>query len=236
MQNQLQRTIGIIAGIVVIAGVGGVTIYQENNIAPINAPINTSNIESTTTQTITSTVVSTVKTPVSKTTPTTKTVTTYKTVCTGAGGGEDDDGGAVQTCTKVPVTTTVPVNSIPTPAPAPVGSTAATPPVATVPKQYSTIYKNGTYSATGSYGSPGGTENISVTLTLTNDIITDITVTPGAYDRRSQSYQNIFISNYKQYVVGKNIASVNLGKISSSSLTPIGFNDALAQIKANAKV
>jgi len=155
LQNPLQKKIGIIAGIAVVLGVIGITIFQES-----------------------------------------------------------DDGGAVA---NTPVVSTPPT------------------PVATIPKNYTSVYKNGNYSATGSYDSPGGTENVSVSLTLTNDIITNVSVTSGAYDRRSQSYQNIFIANYKQYVIGKNIASVNLGKISSSSLTPIGFNDALLKIKAQAK-
>jgi uncharacterized protein with FMN-binding domain len=109
---------------------------------------------------------------------------------------------------------------------------------AIVPKQTASTastYTDGTYSATGSYGSPGGQEQLSVTLTLVNDIITAVSVTPLAYDRRSQNYQNIFISGYKQYVIGKNIADVNLTRVSGSSLTPIGFNNALAQIKAQAK-
>lgn len=96
-------------------------------------------------------------------------------------------------------------------------------------------YKNGTYSATGSYMSPGGEDQISVTLTLKNDTITDVSVTPAAGDRTSERYQNRFISGYKQYVIGKNIADVQLTAVSGSSLTPIGFNDALAQIKAQAK-
>ena len=97
-------------------------------------------------------------------------------------------------------------------------------------------YKDGAYSATGTYFSPGGEDRISVTLTLKKDIITDVSVTPEPGSRTSAKYQDMFIGSYKQYVVGKNIGSVNLGKISGSSLTAGGFNDALAQIKAEAKV
>jgi hypothetical protein len=42
-------------------------------------------------------------------------------------------------------------------------------------------------------------------------------------------------ADYKQYVVGKKIDEVQLTKVSGSSLTPQGFNDALAKIKAEAK-
>lgn len=109
-----------------------------------------------------------------------------------------------------------------------------TPPADTT-KQSAFVYKNGTYSATGSYMSPGGPDQIAVTLTLANDIITDISVTPEPGDNHSAMYQNKFASGYKQYVIGKNIADVNLSVVSGSSLTPQGFNDALAQIKIQAK-
>jgi uncharacterized protein with FMN-binding domain len=117
-----------------------------------------------------------------------------------------------------------------TPAP----KTALTPPV-DVPKKSASIYKDGTYSATGSYMSPGGPDQIGVNVTLKNDIITDVNATPEAGDNTSARYQNKFISGYKAYVLGKNIASVYLTKVSGSSLTPKGFNDAIAQIKVQAK-
>lgn len=120
----------------------------------------------------------------------------------------------------------------------PVGSQSTA--VAIVPKDISKklnlAHKNGTYSATGSYDSPGGQDQLGVTVTLANDIITKVSITPGAGDNISEKYQNMFISGYKKYVVGKNIADVNLSKVSGSSLTPIGFNDALAQIKSQAKI
>ncbi|MEI6022809.1 MAG: hypothetical protein WCQ32_03135 [bacterium] len=99
----------------------------------------------------------------------------------------------------------------------------------------SSTYKNGSYSATGSYMSPGGEDQIAVTLTIANDIVTAASVTPEAGDHTSARYQEKFISGYQGYVVGKNIASIYLTKVSGASLTPKGFNDALNQIKAQAK-
>ena len=96
-------------------------------------------------------------------------------------------------------------------------------------------YKDGTYTAVGSYMSPGGEDQISVTLTLANNIITDASVTPEPGDHMSAKYQSMFASGYKQYVVGQNINIVNLVKVSGSSLTPKGFDDALAQIKSQAQ-
>ena len=84
--------------------------------------------------------------------------------------------------------------------------------------------------------SPGGEDQLGVSVTLKDDIITSASVTNMANDGRSQRYQDMFISGYKQYVIGKNIADVSLSKVSGSSLTPGGFNDALAQIKSQAAV
>jgi len=106
-------------------------------------------------------------------------------------------------------------------------------PVAPKPTQ-SSPYKNGTYVATGSYDSPAGIERVGVSITLQNGIIESATVTNEAQDGTSSRYQNKFISGYKQYVIGKNIADVSLSRVSGSSLTPIGFNQALAKIKTEA--
>jgi hypothetical protein len=103
-------------------------------------------------------------------------------------------------------------------------------------KRSSSVYKDGTYSAVGLYMSPGGGDTVSVTVTLAKDIVVESEVVSGANDRTSERYQNRFISGYKQYVVGKNIADLHLTKVSGASLTPIGFNDALAQIKARAQI
>lgn len=97
-------------------------------------------------------------------------------------------------------------------------------------------YKDGTYTATGDYQSPSQAEQITITVTLKNGVITDTSATNGAPDPTSQKFQNQFISGYKQQVVGKNINDVTLSRVSGSSLTPTGFNDALSKIKTQAHV
>ena len=97
------------------------------------------------------------------------------------------------------------------------------------------IYKNGTYSAVGTYEEPDGQASIKVTLTIQNDIVTSADVVSASGDRTSVRYQNKFISGYKQYVVGKKITDINIKKVSGSSLTPDGFNKALESIKTQAK-
>ncbi len=95
-------------------------------------------------------------------------------------------------------------------------------------------YKDGTYSATGSYNSPGGREEIAVTLTLSNGVITSSSVKGESSSPASTQFQKEFINNYKQYVTGKSIANLKLSKVAGSSLTPAGFNAALEKIKSQA--
>ncbi len=105
----------------------------------------------------------------------------------------------------------------------------------TNPEIQNLIYTDGTYSAIGNYNSPGGAETIGVSLVLKDDIITSATVTAQATRPQSKMFQDMFIGAFASQVVGKNIADLNLSKISGSSLTPKGFNDAVAKIKAQAK-
>jgi len=109
---------------------------------------------------------------------------------------------------------------------------------ATVPENTpaKSTYKDGTYSADGNYFSPGGSEQIALRLNIKDDIIADaVTEANSPSGPTAIRYQAIFVANFKQYVVGKKIDEVKLDKVSGSSLTPKGFNDALNKIKAQAK-
>ena len=97
-------------------------------------------------------------------------------------------------------------------------------------------YKDGTYTADGTYQSPTMTEKITVSVTLKNGVITDTSAKNDAPDKVGKKFQDQFISGYKQQVVGKKIGDVQLSRVSGSSLTPAGFNDALDQIKTQAHV
>ncbi|HEU5114669.1 MAG TPA: hypothetical protein VFT82_02800 [Candidatus Paceibacterota bacterium] len=134
-----------------------------------------------------------------------------------------------ETASSASAQPTVDVTSPATPVTAPSGSSNA--PTSSVASKY----KDGTYQATGTYESPGGSESIGVSLTLKSGVVTAATVTRGANDSWSERYQSMFISGYKAYVVGKNIDTINLDRVSGSSLTPKGFNAALTQIKSEAK-
>ena len=102
-------------------------------------------------------------------------------------------------------------------------------------KVSTSVYKDGTYTAIGSYMSPGGLDKLGVTVTLKNDVVVETSVEQMAGDPRSASYEKMFADNYQALVVGQKISDLNLTKVSRSSLTPKGFNDAIAKIKSQAK-
>jgi uncharacterized protein with FMN-binding domain len=93
-------------------------------------------------------------------------------------------------------------------------------------------YADGTYTAIGQYGSLPS--SIGVSVTLVDDVITAVTVTPQATDPTSLDYQTRFARAIPTLVVGRNIDEVNLSKVAGSSGTPDGFNAAIQRIKAQA--
>lgn len=114
-------------------------------------------------------------------------------------------------------------------------STTAEPSATPGAQSQITAYKDGTYSADGIYTTPENQEKIGVTVTLKDNIITAADVQEKAVLRESQRYQEDFISGYKEKVIGKNINDVKLSRVSGSSLTSRGFNNAINQIKQQAK-
>ena len=97
------------------------------------------------------------------------------------------------------------------------------------------MYKDGTYSVVGQYVSPGGVEEVGIEVTVKNDLIVDAKSTPKSTRPVSIGFQGIFTDNFKVLVVGKKLGEVVLDKVSGSSLTPKGFNDAIVKIKTQAK-
>lgn len=106
---------------------------------------------------------------------------------------------------------------------------------ATVDSTDTSSYKDGTYSATGSYLSPGGRESIDLTVVIKDGVITDTTLATHASSRDSSQYQELFADHYKSLVVGKSINGLSLSRVAGSSLTSNGFNDALDEIRTEAR-
>ncbi|TAJ48023.1 MAG: hypothetical protein EPO52_07540 [Herbiconiux sp.] len=95
-------------------------------------------------------------------------------------------------------------------------------------------YTDGTYEATGTYTSPNGQEEVDVSITLANDVITAVTVTPQASNPNSVRYQNEFADGIAAVVVGQDIDEIQVSRVAGSSLTSGGFNEAVETIKSEA--
>ena len=111
----------------------------------------------------------------------------------------------------------------------------ATAPSAPTESAVSSAYNDGTYTAEGPYRSPMGSENITVALTVADDTVTAVSVTPHGVEA-SAFWQGKFVSGVQTLVVGKRLTDLQLTNVSGSSLTPIGFNVAVEAIRAQAKM
>lgn len=98
----------------------------------------------------------------------------------------------------------------------------------------SSSLKDGTYSATGDYQSPGGASAVAVTVSLKSGVITAVQVVPKADNPTAQQYEAQFASGIGAVAVGKKIAGLQVGAVSGSSLTSQGFEQALAKIRTKA--
>ncbi|MDF2497554.1 hypothetical protein ACLRGH_08665 [Arthrobacter koreensis] len=96
-------------------------------------------------------------------------------------------------------------------------------------------YQDGEYTATGSYIPPSNTkEEVTVSLTLADGVVTDLQVSTSGNHPTSKRYQAEFTNGVQQEVVGKPLDEVKVDKVASSSLTSSGFNKALDEIKSEA--
>ncbi len=95
-------------------------------------------------------------------------------------------------------------------------------------------YQDGTYTADGTYQTPGGQETLTVTLAVKNGTVTSVKATGSGSTPNAQHYEQAFESGMAAVVVGKQLATLQVGTIAGSSLTPQGFNAAVDKIKTEA--
>ena len=110
----------------------------------------------------------------------------------------------------------------------PTPTTEATP-------ESTSVYADGTYIAEGDYVAPSGVETVSVSLTIADDVVTDVSVTGDAVDHEAIEFQELFARSIAAEVLGKDIAGLSVTRVSGSSLTSAGFNAALEKIRAEAQ-
>ena len=97
-------------------------------------------------------------------------------------------------------------------------------------------FRDGTYSAQGNYLTPGGDEAIGVRLTVASGRVVRSRVEVEATSPTAQQFQRQFASRYAAEVVSRDLASLGVSRVAGASLTSLGFDNALATIKAAARV
>ncbi|WP_193596514.1 FMN-binding protein [Microbacterium sp. YJN-G] len=97
-------------------------------------------------------------------------------------------------------------------------------------------YTDGTYTAEGAYRTPETVETISVTLTLEDDVVTDVEVVGDPIAPETTKYQGQFIAGIADVVVGKKLDELQVDRVAGSSLTSGGFDQAVVKIKDEAAV
>ncbi len=128
---------------------------------------------------------------------------------------------AAATTATTDTTTVAAEDSTPTPAPA-----------------NDSTYKDGTYTVSADYVAPSrSSHTVDVTLTLADDVVTDVNVEFGGdKDVEGSNYnQGKFVAAYKTLVVGKTLDSISLSRVGGASLTTNAFNEALAEVKTKAQ-
>lgn len=99
-----------------------------------------------------------------------------------------------------------------------------------------TKYRNGSYTAKSSYRTPSSSaEPISITVTISEDLITSLTIAEDSSDTTSEFYKKKFSEGIQGIIVGKSVDTVSPDKVNGSSLTANGFNKALEEIQKNSR-
>lgn len=105
----------------------------------------------------------------------------------------------------------------------------ATSPVTAQP----TDFKNGTYSSQVSYRTPDGNYQLNLSMTISNDTVTNSNVSFDSKGARD-SYSKRFLNSYSSQVTNKDLSQINLSRVGGASLTTKAFNNAVISIEQQA--
>jgi hypothetical protein len=105
-----------------------------------------------------------------------------------------------------------------------------------VPAEPAETGLNGNYEYEVTYFTPGGATEMTVSFLMENSVITDVSMAGNPQHSTSIQYQRKLQTGLDTLIVGKELTAVDAvpSKTSGSSLTPKAFNDALAQLQAEA--
>ena len=140
-------------------------------------------------------------------------------------GDEDEKGNGDDKKVNTPVAPVIPVVPVTKPV-----DTSTQPGV-----KVTTKYADGTYAKVGNYQSPGGNETVTVTVSVKDEVIQSVNVVKGTDNETSLRFQGLFVDGVNSEVVGRKLSDVKVGVVNGSSLTGIGFNKAIEEIKVAAQ-
>lgn len=119
--------------------------------------------------------------------------------------------------------------------PAP-GDVRAVPPVlAPTLREHGDDVPDGTWTASGTYETPGGAQRLDVTVTLDDGEVRALRVDPAAVNSTSRRFQERFASAVVDEVVGLPLADVQVDRLAGSSSTGRGFMAALEAVVRGAR-
>lgn len=95
---------------------------------------------------------------------------------------------------------------------------------------------NGTYTSTQTYSVHGKTDTVKTTLVISDDTITDMTMTWVSGNKDSQSWVTNYQSVVSSKIEGQKITDITSAYVSGSTLTSNAFKNAIIDIKSQAKV
>lgn len=99
-----------------------------------------------------------------------------------------------------------------------------------------TRYRDGSYVAQGRYLTPGGAEAIGVQLKVAGGRIVTSEIQVEATSPTARQFQRQFATRLATRVLSQPLAAVSVTRVAGASLTSLGFDNALAQIRGEARV
>lgn len=87
-------------------------------------------------------------------------------------------------------------------------------------------------SETVIYSAKRFSESMTVDATFNNQTIIDLQIKNEFTNRESSSYQAAFVSEIKQYVVGKKISEINVSIVAGATYTTAAFMEAISRMQS----
>ena len=137
----------------------------------------------------------------------------------------------VETDTTLDVAPELPTEVV-EPEPATVSEVAEPEPVVVPASEFA----DGSYTTRVSYLTPSrSSHDMDVTLTIENDVVVASSITYDGGDGPGNSHHRRFDAAYKSEVVGMQLSEISLSRVGGASLTSASFNEAVANVGAEAR-